>query len=103
MQSSLTYKRQYFVVLLLLLLLSVFIGREVVTRLILPAAPLNFDEAAHSLPTFYLLRDVRNLDWRAFRGDFHIQMLWPPMFSLLQMPFLALLGRSEPRGSSASA
>ncbi len=95
MQSSTTYNRQYAAVLLLLLLVSGWLGREVYMRLILPAAPLNFDEAAHSLPAWYLLRDMRNLDWRAFRGDFHIQMLWPPMFSLLQMPFLALLGHSD--------
>jgi hypothetical protein len=85
----------YLVIVLFLLLASALIGREVYVRLILPAAPLNFDEAAHSLPAHYLLRDVRNLDWPAFRGDFHIQMLWPPMFSLMQMPLLALLGNSD--------
>ena len=88
-------KRWFMVVMAVLAALSVFIGREVFVRLIVPAAPLNFDEAAHSLPGFYILRDVRNLDLKAFYGDFHIQMLWPPMFSMLQAPFLAVLGRTD--------
>ncbi len=80
---------------LLVLLLSVLMGFQVYGRLIAPAAPLNFDEAAHSLPGFYILRDVMHLDVRAFWGDTHIQTLWPPGFSYLQAPFLALLGRSD--------
>ena len=78
-----------------LVLLSIFIGREVFLRLIAPAAPLNFDEAAHSLPGYYVLRDILALDLRALWGDFHIQTLWPPGFSLLQAPFLGILGRSD--------
>ena len=78
-----------------LVLLSVFIGREVFLRLIAPAAPLNFDEAAHSLPGYYVLRDILAFDLRALWGDFHIQTLWPPGFSLLQAPFLGILGRSD--------
>ena len=84
-----SHRRQWLIVLTVLLVLAAVIGREVYARLIAPAAPLNFDEAAHSLPGFYLLRDSRNLDLRAFWGDFHIQTLWPPMFSILQAPFLA--------------
>ncbi len=78
-----------------LLLLSIVIGREVFIRLIAPAAPLNFDEAAHSLPGYYILRDILKFDLRALWGDFHIQTLWPPGFSLLQAPFLGLLGRTD--------
>jgi hypothetical protein len=78
-----------------LLLLSIVIGREVFLRLIAPAAPLNFDEAAHSLPGYYILRDILKLDLRALWGDFHIQTLWPPGFSLLQAPFLGVLGRTD--------
>ena len=78
-----------------LALLSIVIGREVFLRLIAPAAPLNFDEAAHSLPGYYILRDALKLDLRAFWGDFHIQTLWPPGFSLLQAPFLGVLGRTD--------
>ncbi|MDW8395270.1 MAG: glycosyltransferase family 39 protein [Anaerolineae bacterium] len=80
---------------LVLLLLSAWIGWEVYARLIVPAPPLNFDEAAHSLPGYYVLRDILALDLRALWGDFHIQTLWPPGFSLLQAPFLGLLGRSD--------
>lgn len=76
-------------------LISVFIGHEVFVRLIAPAPPLNFDEAAHSLPGYYILRDILALDLRALWGDFHIQTLWPPGFSLLQAPFLGLLGISD--------
>jgi len=83
------------IVLAVLLLLSGIVGVFVYSRLIAPAAPLNFDEAAHSLPGFYILRDVRNLDARAFWGDTHIQTLWPPGFSYLQAPFLAVLGRTD--------
>ncbi|MCS7055172.1 MAG: glycosyltransferase family 39 protein [Thermoflexales bacterium] len=79
----------------LLTLISAFIGREVFLRLIAPAPPLNFDEAAHSLPGYYVLRDILALDLRALWGDFHIQTLWPPGFSLLQAPFLGILGRSD--------
>lgn len=78
-----------------LALISVVIGREVFLRLIAPAPPLNFDEAAHSLPGYYILRDILALDLRALWGDFHIQTLWPPGFSLLQAPFLGILGRSD--------
>ncbi|MFC1466105.1 MAG: ArnT family glycosyltransferase [Candidatus Brachytrichaceae bacterium NZ_4S206] len=78
-----------------LVLLSVIVGREVFLRLIAPAPPLNFDEAAHSLPGYYVLRDILALDLRALWGDFHIQTLWPPGFSLLQAPFLGILGRSD--------
>ena len=90
-----SHRRQWLIVLTVLLVLAAVIGREVYARLIAPAAPLNFDEAAHSLPGFYLLRDSRNLDLRAFWGDFHIQTLWPPMFSILQAPFLAVFGRTD--------
>ena len=78
-----------------LLLVSVIVGREVYARLILPAPPLNFDEAAHSLPGYYILRDVLRLDARAFWGDTHIQTLWPPGFSYLQAPVLFALGLSD--------
>ncbi len=77
------------------LVLSVVIGAVAYARLIVPAPPLNFDEAAHSLPGYYVLRDILGLDMRALWGDFHIQTLWPPGFSLMQAPFLALLGRSD--------
>lgn len=83
------------VVVGVLVLLSVIIGLDVFGQLIAPAAPLNFDEAAHSLPGYYVLRDIRALDARAFWGDFHIQTLWPPGFSILQAPFLAVLGRTD--------
>ena len=82
-------------VVLAVLLFALWVGDDVYRRLIVPAAPLNFDEAAHSLPGFYILRDVRNLDLRALWGDTHIQTLWPPGFSYLQAPFLAILGRSD--------
>lgn len=75
--------------------IAIVIGREVFLRLIAPAPPLNFDEAAHSLPGYYILRDILALDLRALWGDFHIQTLWPPGFSLLQAPFLGILGRSD--------
>jgi hypothetical protein len=78
-----------------LVLISMVIGREVFLRLIAPAPPLNFDEAAHSLPGYYILRDILALDLRALWGDFHIQTLWPPGFSLLQAPFLGVLGVSD--------
>ena len=81
--------------LVTLVIVCAITGVFVYQRLILTAAPLNFDEAAHSLPGFYILRDVRNLDPRSFWGDFHIQTLWPPGFSLLQAPFLALFGTSD--------
>lgn len=81
--------------LLVLTALSAWIGQEVYGRLIVPAPPLNFDEAAHSLPGYYVLRDILALDLRALWGDFHIQTLWPPGFSLLQAPFLGVLGRSD--------
>ncbi len=80
---------------LALLAVAVLVGREVYTRLIVPAAPLNFDEAAHSLPGYYILRDVLRLDAKAFWGDTHIQTLWPPGFSYLQAPVLAVLGLSD--------
>jgi hypothetical protein len=70
-----------------LVLISAFIGREVFLGLIAPAAPLNFDKAAHNLPGYYVLRDILALDLCALRGDFHIQTLWPLGFSLLQAPF----------------
>jgi hypothetical protein len=82
-------------VVLALLLVSVVIGREVYARLIVLAPPLNFDEAAHSLPGFYIMRDVLKLDLRAFWGDTHIQTLWPPGFSYLQAPVLFALGRTD--------
>ena len=78
-----------------LLLIAVVVGREVYNRLILPAPPLNFDEAAHSLEGYYIMRDVVRLDVRAFWGDTHIQTLWPPGFSYLQAPVLLALGRSD--------
>ncbi len=84
-----------YVSLFIVVIVAVLMGYQVYWRLIAPAAPLNFDEAAHSLPGFYILRDVRNLDARAFWGDTHIQTLWPPGFSYLQAPVLALLGRSD--------
>ena len=83
------------IVVVVLLLVAGVIGREVYLRLIVPASPLNFDEAAHSLPGFYILRDVRNLDLKAFWADTHIQTLWPPGFSYLQAPVLAVLGLSD--------
>jgi 4-amino-4-deoxy-L-arabinose transferase-like glycosyltransferase len=82
-------------VLLLLTIASIVVGVEVYARLIVPGPPLNFDEAAHSLPGYYMLRDLRNLDARAFWADFHIQTLWPPMFSMLQAPVLGVLGHSD--------
>lgn len=78
-----------------LAIVSVATGIFVFERLIIQAPPLNFDEAAHSLPGYYILRDVRNLDLHAFWGDFNIQTLWPPGFSLLQAPFLAVFGTSD--------
>jgi uncharacterized membrane protein len=88
-------KARTWIVAGVLVLISLVVGREVFLRLIAPAAPLNFDEAAHSLPGYYILRDIVALDLRALWGDFHIQTLWPPGFSLLQAPFLAVLGRSD--------
>lgn len=82
-------------VALALMIVALFVGREVYWRLIVPASPLNFDEAAHSLPGYYILRDVRNFDVRAFWADTHIQTLWPPGFSYLQAPVLAVLGTSD--------
>ncbi len=87
--------RPSYVAVIIVLLLAAVVGYQVYWRLIAPAAPLNFDEAAHSLPGFYILRDVRHLDVRAFWGDTHIQTLWPPGFSYLQAPVLALLGRTD--------
>ncbi len=75
--------------------LSAAVSGAAYVLLIVPAPPLNFDEAAHSLPGYYVLRDLLALDMRALWGDFHIQTLWPPGFSLLQAPFLAMLGRSD--------
>ena len=80
---------------LALLLLSLVVGREVYVRLIVPAPPLNFDEAAHSLEGFYILRDVLKLDARELWVNTHAQTLWPPGFSYLQAPFLLLLGVSD--------
>ena len=80
---------------LALLVLSVVIGREVYFRLIVPAPPLNFDEAAHSLEGFYILRDVLKLDVHELWVNTHAQTLWPPGFSYLQAPFLFLLGVSD--------
>jgi hypothetical protein len=88
-------RRPMLLVVAVLLLVSAFIGNVVYARLIVPAAPLNFDEAAHSLPGYYVLRDLRAFDAHALWADFHIQTLWPPMFSLLQAPFLGLLGYSD--------
>ena len=90
-----SFQARTWLVASVLVLISVFVGREVFLRLIAPAAPLNFDEAAHSLPGYYVLRDVLAFDLRALWGDFHIQTLWPPGFSLLQAPFLGILGRSD--------
>jgi 4-amino-4-deoxy-L-arabinose transferase-like glycosyltransferase len=78
-----------------LLAIAILVGREVYQRLILPAPPLNFDEAAHSLEGYYIMRDVLRLDARAFWGDTHIQTLWPPGFSYLQAPVLFALGRTD--------
>ena len=78
-----------------LLVIAILVGREVYQRLILPAPPLNFDEAAHSLEGYYIMRDVLHLDARAFWGDTHIQTLWPPGFSYLQAPVLLILGRTD--------
>ncbi len=83
------------VVTFVLLVTAILVGREVYVRLIVPAPPLNFDEAAHSLPGYYIMRDVLHLDARAFWGDTHIQTLWPPGFSYLQAPILFLLGRTD--------
>lgn len=80
---------------LALLVLSGVVGREVYFRLIVPAPPLNFDEAAHSLEGFYILRDVLKLDARELWVNTHAQTLWPPGFSYLQAPFLLLLGVSD--------
>ncbi|HEY3341569.1 MAG TPA: glycosyltransferase family 39 protein, partial [Anaerolineae bacterium] len=80
---------------MLLLVIAVLIGREVYQRLILTAPPLNFDEAAHSLEGYYIMRDVLRFDVRAFWGDTHIQTLWPPGFSYLQAPVLFALGRTD--------
>lgn len=88
-------RRQLLLVTVVLLLISIVIGREVYWRLIVSAPPLNFDEAAHSLPGYYILRDVLRLDLRAFWGDTHIQTLWPPGFSYLQAPLLFLLGLTD--------
>ncbi len=88
-------RRQWATVLLCLIAAAVIVGRDVYQRLIAPAPPLNFDEAAHSLPAYYLLRDVRALDARALWGDFHIQTLWPPMHAVLKVPVFALLGPSD--------
>ncbi|HEY3342236.1 MAG TPA: glycosyltransferase family 39 protein [Anaerolineae bacterium] len=79
----------------LLLVIAILIGREVYQRLILTAPPLNFDEAAHSLEGYYIMRDVVRFDVRAFWGDTHIQTLWPPGFSYLQAPVLFALGRTD--------
>jgi hypothetical protein len=78
-----------------LLVIAILVGREVYQRLIVPAPPLNFDEAAHSLEGYYIMRDVLHLDARAFWGDTHIQTLWPPGFSYLQAPVLFALGRTD--------
>ncbi|MCS6827732.1 MAG: glycosyltransferase family 39 protein, partial [Caldilinea sp.] len=88
-------KARTWIVAGVLVLISILVGREVFLRLIAPAPPLNFDEAAHSLPGYYMLRDFRNLDLRAFWGDFHIQTLWPPGFSMMQAPFLGVLGLTD--------
>ena len=80
---------------LVLLVLSVVVGREVYFRLIVPAPPLNFDEAAHSLEGFYILRDLLRLDAHELWVNTHAQTLWPPGFSYLQAPFLLLLGVSD--------
>lgn len=78
-----------------LVLVSLVIGREVFTRLIAPAPPLNFDEAAHSLEGYYILRDITRLDWHELWVNTNAQTLWPPGFSYLQAPFLALFGVTD--------
>ncbi len=83
------------VVALILVLLSLVVGREVYARLILPAPPLNFDEAAHSLEGYYILRDITRLDWHELWVNTNMQTLWPPGFSYLQAPFLALFGVTD--------
>jgi hypothetical protein len=93
--ASVSLKARTWFVAGILVLISIAIGRDLFARLIAPAAPLNFDEAAHSLPGYYILRDVVNLDARALWGDLHIQTLWPPGFSILQAPFLAALGQTD--------
>lgn len=80
---------------LALVVLSILVGRQVYSRLIAPGPPLNFDEAAHSLPGYYVMRDILRLDARALWIDTHIQTLWPPGFSYLQAPVLFLLGRTD--------
>ena len=87
--------RPLFLVAVALVIVAIGVGQQVTERLIAPASPLNFDEAAHSLPGYYILRDVRRLDLQAFWGDTHIQTLWPPGFSYLQAPVLAVLGLSD--------
>ena len=82
-------------VMAVLLIAAVLVGREVYARLIAPGPPLNFDEAAHSLPGYYIMRDVLRLDLKAFWIDTHIQTLWPPGFSWMQAPFLFVLGRTD--------
>lgn len=72
-----------------------WVGIEVYGRLIAPAPPLNFDEAAHSLEGYYILRDVLRLDAREFWVNFHVQTLWPPGFSIMQAPFLLVLGVND--------
>src|SRR5690348_13424641 len=94
-QSAIGNQKSTILITLFLLMVAVLVGREVYYRLILPAPPLNFDEAAHSLPGYYILRDVLRLDARAFWGDTHIQTLWPPGFSYLQAPVLAVLGLTD--------
>lgn len=78
-----------------LALLFAVAGVDVYSRLIVPAAPLNFDEAAHSLEGYYILRDIIKLDFRELWVNTHMQTLWPPGFSYLQAPFLFLFGVSD--------
>lgn len=82
-------------VALILLAISLVVGREVYARLIVPAPPLNFDEAAHSLEGYYILRDITRLDWHELWVNTNAQTLWPPGFSYLQAPFLALFGVTD--------
>lgn len=93
--AGMALKTRWVAILSFVVALSVWVGVEVHRRLIEPAPPLNFDEAAHSLEGYYILRDILRLDVRELWVNFHVQTLWPPGFSLMQAPFLLALGVTD--------
>jgi 4-amino-4-deoxy-L-arabinose transferase-like glycosyltransferase len=93
-------KRTALWMLALVLLLGA--GWGIYSRVILPAGPFFWDEAAHSLKGYLIAHEAREGDWLAFLYDTYRQVYWPPLHSWMTGAAFLICGISKEVARSVS-